>query len=117
MREKVSVVNKAPISARTTRIIGGNAPSKYLASVEKKHAVASARLDEILSTHLIDPALLRGDEFDVFIRDRTSQLLDLVEKAIGKAVVGRDSDEVVDAFGGPVTSKVGARGNSPDAGA
>lgn len=102
-----SVVNKAPITARTNRIIGGNAPSMYLASLEKKYSVAPSCLDKFLSTHLIDPSLLRSDDFDAFIRDRAAQLLDLVEKAIGKAVVGRDSDEVVEAFGGPVTSNAG----------
>lgn len=98
-----SVINKAPITARTNRIIGGNAPSRYLASVEKNHGVAADRLDQIIATHRIDPSLLRGDDFEGFIRDRASQLLDVVEKAIGKAVVGRDSEEVVEAFGGPLT--------------
>lgn len=98
-----SVINKAPITARTNRIIGGNAPSRYLASVEKNHGVAADRLDQIIATHRIDPSLLRGDDFEGFIRDRASQLLDVVEKAIGKAVVGRDSEEVVETFGGPLT--------------
>ena len=98
-----SVVNKAPITARTNRIVGANAPSRYLASIEKNHGVGAGRLDELVSTHLIDPALLRGDDFDRFIRGRARRLLDLVEKAIGKAVAGRDSEEAVAAFGGPLT--------------
>ncbi|PKN45142.1 MAG: hypothetical protein CVU63_09320, partial [Deltaproteobacteria bacterium HGW-Deltaproteobacteria-20] len=98
-----SVVNKAPLTARTNRILGGNAPSRYLASIETNHRVAADRLDEILATHLIDPALLRGDSFDEFIRDRARQLLDMVEKAMGKAVVGRDAEDVVKEFGGELT--------------
>lgn len=35
-------------------------------------------------------------------RHRACQLLDLVEKAICKAVVGRDTEDVVSAFGGPL---------------
>jgi len=94
-----SVVNKAPITARTNRLIGGNAPSKYLASIEKNHGVAPARLDDIVSTHQIDPSLLRADDFDAFICARAARLLDLVELATGKEVSGRDSEEVMEAFG------------------
>ncbi len=97
-----SVINKAPITARTNRIIGGNAPSKYLDSIEKN--LDHDRLDAILCTHLIDPALLRADDFDAFIRARAHNLLDLVQGAIGKAVTGRDSEEVIRAFGGPLTT-------------
>lgn len=99
-----SVINKAPITARTNRVIGGNPPSRYLASIERAESVAPDRLDAIILTHLIDPNLLRADDFDSFIRDRARRLLDLIEKAIGKAVVGRDSDEVVAALGAPLTS-------------
>jgi len=99
-----SVINKTPITARTNRIIGGNAPSRYLASIEKNHGVAPDRLDELVTTHRIGAALLRADDFDGFIRDRACQLLDLVEKAIGKAVAGRDAEEVVAAFGAPLVA-------------
>jgi hypothetical protein len=100
-----SVINKAPMTARTNRILGGNAPSRYLASIESKYGVAAKRLDEILETHLIDPAFLRADAFDEFIRYRAICLLDTVEKAMGKAVVGRDAEEVVEAFGESLTAK------------
>lgn len=95
-------VNKAPLSARTNRIIGGNAPSSYLASLEKNHGVGPDKLDEILATHQMNPSLLRGDDFLGFIRDRAARLLDLIEKATGKTVSGRDSEEVLTAFGGPL---------------
>ena len=107
-----SVVNKAPITARTNRILGGNAPSKYLGSIESNHGVAPDRLDEILTTHLVTPAHLRADNFDDFLRDRAARLLDLVEKAMGKAVVGRDAEDVVEAFGEPLKS---GEENSTDA--
>jgi len=109
-----SVINKAPITARTNRIIGGNAPSRYIASIEKNHGVAPERLDEIIATHGINPALLRANDFDGFIRDRARRLLDLVEKAIGKAVVGRDAEDVVAAFGGSLLALPGGL-EGPDA--
>jgi len=93
-----SAVNKAPLSAKTNRAIGGRSPSAYLAGLDKNHN-AAGRLDEILATHQVAPALLRADAFDDFIRDRANRLLDLIEKATGKAIAGRDSAEVVSQFG------------------
>jgi hypothetical protein len=95
-----SVINKAPLSCRTNRIIGGHAPSAYLSSLERNHSVPTDRLNEILTSHLIPPAALRGDRFQEFIRDRASALLGLIEDATGKPVAGRDSEEVVKTFGG-----------------
>ncbi len=94
-----SVINKAPITAKSNRILGGNAPSKYLASIEKNYGVAPERLDAILKSHLVTPALIRDDVFDGFILDRARRLLDLIERAIGKSVAGRDSEETIEAFG------------------
>jgi hypothetical protein len=98
-----SVVNKAPLSARTNRIIGGHKPSTYLNSIER--SVLPVRLDDILRSHMIDPELLRGDDFDLFIRRRATSLLDLVERAMGKPVDGRESEEVLSAFGGPLNRR------------
>lgn len=97
-----SSVNKAPLSAKTNRTIGAKAPSEYLATIEKNCKMGSKRVDEILQTHRIDPALLRSDSFYDFIRDRAARLLDLIEDAMGKSITGRDSDEVVSAFGSPL---------------
>jgi hypothetical protein len=97
-----SAVNKSPLSAKTNRAIGGKAPSNYLASIERASKMESSRLNEILLTHQISPILLRADSFGDFIRDRASRLLNLIEEATGKAVTGRDSDEVVQEFGGPL---------------
>jgi hypothetical protein len=79
-----SIVNKSPISAKTNRIIGGNAPSLYLAKMEKQAGISSTRMDEILGSHLIEPALLRSDSFDEFFAARSRELLDRIGKAMGK---------------------------------
>ena len=54
-----SIINKTPLSSRTNRIIGGEAPSEYLAKLEKGSqatpSISSARLDTFLQSHLIDP--------------------------------------------------------------
>ena len=94
-----SSVNKAPLSSKTNRIIGGKAPSVYLNNIEKQSNIDSPRLDEILKTHKIAPDLLRSDAFEKFIRDRASNLLDLIETAMGKRISGRNSDEVIHEYG------------------
>ena len=43
------------------------------------------RLDAYLTSHLIDPSLLRADNFDAFMVDRQKRLLALIEQATGKA--------------------------------
>ena len=66
--------------------------------------MAGTRLDEILHSHQLNPTLLRSDNFEEFIRDRAGRLLDLIERAMGKAISGRDSEEVIRNFGGPLPS-------------
>lgn len=97
-----SVVNKAPLAAATNRFISGDAPSIYLSRIERNKQVSGADLDQFLVSHLIPVAELRADNFDGFIRLRASALLDLIERATGKAVPGRDSEETAKAFGGTV---------------
>jgi hypothetical protein len=95
-----SIVNKTPISAKTNRKIGGNAPSVYLAGLQKSHGIAPARMDEILRSHLIDPAALRADDFDRFFQARSQALLARIEKAMDKDLareaVEEDLPESVD---------------------
>jgi hypothetical protein len=95
-----SVVNKTPISAKTNRIIGGNAPSVYLARLQKNADITPARMDEILRTHLIDPEFLRADDFDRFFELRSGALLERIERATGRAIsreeVEADTPEVLE---------------------
>ncbi|MEM7585271.1 MAG: DUF262 domain-containing protein [Acidobacteriota bacterium] len=97
-----SVVNKAPLTSRTNRILSGNAPSQYLQRIVDRGAVDSDRLDQILETHLIDPVLLREDRFEDFLRARASALLNEIERVTGRTVQGRDSEETIQAYGMPL---------------
>lgn len=101
-----SIVNKAPLSARTNRSLGGRAPSVYVGTLESQHRIPPSRLDEILRSHQIEPLMLRNNEFDLFIRERAGKLLDLIEGATGKRITGRDSDEVLNEFGAPLQIKL-----------
>ena len=84
-----SIINKTPLSYRTNRIIGGVAPSQYIAKLERGNettpAIDGDRLDSYLRSHLIDPALLRADNFQAFMEDRQTRLLSLIEQATGKS--------------------------------
>jgi len=81
-----SIINKTPLSASTNRIIGGVAPVKYLAAIEKKAQIDSGKLDDLVRTHLVDPKALRVTDFDSFFAQRREELALLVEQAMGKTV-------------------------------
>lgn len=84
-----SIINKTPLSYRTNRLIGGVAPSEYIAKLEKgDHTtppIDREKFDAFLTSHQIDPSLLRADNFDGFMVDRQKRLLALIEQATGKA--------------------------------
>ena len=82
-----SIINKTALSKRSNIAVGGNAPSVYLKRIEQKHGLTSDELDNILRSHLIEPAYLRADDFNAFFQDRRNKLADLIGKAMEKAVV------------------------------
>lgn len=94
-----SVVNKTPISYSTNREIGGVAPSEYLKKIEEKGQVDYNSLNDYLQTHLIDVSAARSNDFEKHIVLRSKLLLDAIEKATGKIISGKDSDEVISKFG------------------
>ena len=60
--------------------------------------IAGEKLDAYLKSHLIDPTLLRADQFDAFLSDRQKRLLVLIEQAMGKAAyTGTFAEEGEDA--------------------
>ncbi len=92
-----SIINKTPLSYRTNRIIGGVAPSEYLAKLEAGNAttppIAGDRLNGYLASHLVDPSLLRVDSFEAFLVDRQKRLLALIERATGRVAYTGDTQE------------------------
>lgn len=81
-----SIINKTAISARTNRMIGGKAPSIYLTAIEKSAKIPSHKLNTVLTTHNIDPALLRNDSFSSFMEHRRDELLALIKLATGNVL-------------------------------
>ena len=81
-----SIVNKTPLSAASNRSIGGQAPSKYLKQIEGNTGQTSEALDDILRSHLIDPELLRADDFEGFMATRLRALSGLVERVMDHVI-------------------------------
>jgi hypothetical protein len=81
-----SIVNKTAIDAKTNRRIGGNAPTSYLATIESVEKTTAQDVDQILSSHDIDPLTLRRDDFPAFFNARYERLLRQIEEATGKPV-------------------------------
>ncbi|MFL5329215.1 MAG: DUF262 domain-containing protein [Gemmataceae bacterium] len=88
-----SIVNKTAISSKTNRMIGGNAPSLYLARLQKSANISDLRMNELLHSHQIDPSLLHSDDFDQFFSTRQEALLRRIEEATGKSTVRSSAEE------------------------
>ncbi|CEO88540.1 DUF262 domain-containing protein [Syntrophaceticus schinkii] len=78
-----SIINKTPLSSKTNRSIGGNAPSVYLNYLKEEQNIHTETLDEILGTHLIDVDAMRNNNFDVFFEKRKEALYRKILKAMG----------------------------------
>lgn len=94
-----SVINKTPITYSTNREIGGVAPSVYLSKIESKGQVTADTLNSYLETHWLTVDDCRTDDFNSHIINRAKMLLDAIEKATGKTISGRDSEDTIKAFG------------------
>ena len=81
-----TIINKTPLSSKSVRIVGGDAPSVYLTRLPKQGPASDAAIVTHLESHVIDPLLLRSDDFDGFVGRRQEALLGLIEAATGKAI-------------------------------
>jgi len=87
-----SIVNKAPIAYSTNRSIGGLAPSvyitKYLDTVNSMD-----KSNQLLTSQLINPDLIRQDKFDEYYMERKMKLTTLIENAMGKKAIDSEQDQ------------------------
>ena len=81
-----SIINKTPISYKANRMIGGDAPSAYLAKLLNHDQVQldNDGMDAILAEHFIPTEMLRADDFHGFFEERKRLLMGLIEQAMGK---------------------------------
>jgi hypothetical protein len=91
-----SIVNKTLLASRTRQIMGSQAPAEYLRQLETETGIPGNWLDDIVATHLINPKLLRANDFNAFYQARSAALLELIESAMGKrALSPQEAPETV----------------------
>ncbi len=93
-----SVVNKTPIYASTNRSIGGRAPSEYIQTMRNK-GLEESMIRSTIESHKVNYEMLAKNNFNDYVVDRATQILDGIEQATGKTISGRDSEETIEAFG------------------
>lgn len=94
-----SIINKTPLYARTNRYIGGMAPSDYINRIEKYKNISKEDIKTFVESHFISFNLLYSNSFEEHIINRAIKILNEIEKATGKKITDRSSEEVVSYFG------------------
>lgn len=84
-----SIVNKTPLSHRASKSVSGS-PATYTNALARESGMRPEWFDDVLATHLVDPAALREEDFERFYEARSGQLSELVKEAMGKKTVQRD---------------------------
>lgn len=113
-----AILNKTPISYKANRMIGGKAPSEYLAQLQNHVSVmlTGQGMDALLRTHLLDTVTLRANDFDGFIEARRVLMVKLISEAMGKELIATneavaDDDEEGDQ---PLLSSAPELDHEPD---
>ena len=91
-----AILNKTPLSARTNRIIGGNAPSLYLQELARRSDTTVKIILEAVETHRIESQTLLNDDFASHMEARAIELLSQVRRAMGKDTEEGTSDFVAE---------------------
>ena len=94
-----SVLNRTPMSKRTEVVITGYDPARYLVRVQSKSLMENDEFHQTLSSHEMDPELMRRSDATGFFADRRRRLVGMVEHAMGKEVI-RDVDDADYSGGG-----------------
>ena len=94
-----SIVNKTPLLPASNRAIGGSAPSVYCKKIMRDTNIDEAALRDRVESHLINYDVFIEDDFDLYFIDRAKRLLSIIEKAMGKTVTDKGSEQTIDAFG------------------
>lgn len=86
-----SVLNHSPMGKRTEVVMDAQSPARYLSRVQSKSIMEDAEFDQVLASHELDPEFLHQADFDAFIDDRRERFCELIEHAMGKAVIRNTS--------------------------
>jgi hypothetical protein len=82
-RVRDSIVNKTPLTNRTRRIMASHGPDQYMELLAAEAGMPVNWFDDIVDTHLIDPDLLHGANFEAFYKARSNELLKVIYEAAG----------------------------------
>ena len=94
-----SIVNKTPLLAVSNRSIGGDAPSGYSKKIMKAASIDEVEYKERVESNLIDFESFIKDDFDAYFIDRAKRILLVIEKAMGKRVADKNSEQTIREFG------------------
>lgn len=94
-----SIVNKTPLLPASNRSIGGSAPSIYSKKIMRDASIDESTLQTRIESHLIDYPTFITDDFESYFIHRAKRLLAIIEKAMGKTVADKGSEQTVKAFG------------------
>lgn len=94
-----SIINKTPLYFSTNRYIGGVAPSEYINKIEKNKNIDKEKIKIYIESHLINYDLLYSNNFEEHIITRAINILNEIEKATGKKITDRTSEDVINYFG------------------
>lgn len=78
---------------------GGVAPNKYIERIEKNKFLSLEEVKTYISSHLVNVDYLLNNNFNEFVIDRARRILDAIEKATGKRITDRNSEDVINYFG------------------
>ncbi|MGW5075799.1 GmrSD restriction endonuclease domain-containing protein [Rhodococcus sp. NPDC004095] len=88
------ILNRALIDSETNKIIGRKAPSQYFQSITAVHD--KDKVLAVLESHAIDASPSSGilnDDYDLFLRQRLSAMVELIEDATKSHVIRENNSE------------------------
>lgn len=104
-----SIVNKTPLLPASNRSIGGSAPSAYSKKIMRDASIVESTLQMRIESHLIDYPTFIADDFESYFIHRAKRLLAIIEKAMGKTVADKGSEQTIKAFGVSLEQNEGER--------
>lgn len=91
-----SILNKTPLSARTNRIIGGDAPSTYIKLLAEKAGVPENTILSSIATHGVEVSDLKNDDFELHLENRVTALFGQIKSTMRKELDEYQGKAVID---------------------
>lgn len=94
-----SIINKTPLLPASNRSIGGDAPSVYSKKILKQANIDEAELRLRIGSNLVNMDAFLQDDFETYFIDRAKSILKIIEKAMGKSIADKESEQTIKEFG------------------